>query len=152
MASIFSAPAQKSEIVQLLNKELKSEMEYESKQSSSQDTLSIVHPFSIDENDVLSFEIRTSRPNNGYQTTKQEVSLTAIKSINKDIAILIQAPGSVKTTTVNYVANNTATTETYIDDAMDVHMKAPNKEKFAKKIVSAFKKAGYNIKTDYWAD
>lgn len=93
--------AQEHTIVKILNRELKKEA----------DQL-VVQPYSISEKKILSVEIKTSLYDGaGYQVEKQEVVLSEIKSVGKDVNIIFEAePEAVITTRTIFKAGKNVQT------------------------------------------
>ncbi|MBC6489534.1 hypothetical protein ACFSQD_04330 [Flavihumibacter stibioxidans] len=103
LSLVFSSAmvAQEHTIVKILNRELKKEA----------DQL-VVQPYAISEKKILSVEIKTSLYDGaGYQVEKQEVVLSEIKSVGKDVNIIFEAePEAVITTRTIFKAGKNVQT------------------------------------------
>lgn len=146
--------AQEKEIVKILNRELKKEVENQLKSPDfNGDTITIIREFSIDNDKNLTFKIKKTSPYfSGYQIITQEVPLNKIIKIVKDINIILETDEDVVTTTT--VSFNEGQKEQVLKGNLFFlylsHEK--NNEELGIKILKAFKKAGYNINKEYWYD
>lgn len=146
--------AQEKKILNILNRELKKEVKNQFKSRLfNGDTISIVKEFSIDQEKRLSFEIRmTSSYFTGTQFIKQEVPLSKLKKLGKDIQVILEAEDdSVITTVTNSEANEKE--QTSRSNQFYLYMSSEqNNEKMGMELQNAFKKAGYPLTREYWAD
>lgn len=151
-----NAYSQQATIVKILNRELQREMKIQFyNRNFNGDTLYIVHPFSIDQNKTLSFQVkRINNQDGGYTLIQQQVHIGKIKNIGKDISVLFETVPDAVTTTITTVspaqeARRSISTGYYLRTFLSTER---NNEYLAKEIVNAFKKSGYNINTDSWYD
>ncbi|UUC44796.1 hypothetical protein [Flavobacterium cerinum] len=164
--------AQEKKIVSLLNQELQKEIRRQKK-----DPENYIGPFfevlrnyhigmsSINVNDIptdsiiqhsitnnirtISLIVRKKISDSDYAIEKQEVPLSKIKAISKDINILLETePDAV---TVKTTVNGTVTTHNTDLFFLYLSYNKQNQE-LAEKLISAFKKAGYILKNEYWYD
>lgn len=145
---------QEKVLLKLLNQELKKEVKNQFKSDYFEgDTLFIVKPYTINEDKILSFEIR-KRLNSGedYQIIKQEVPLKMVRNIGKDLQIIFEAESeTVKTTYMDI--NQSKKTEVLFGNLFFLYFKSEkNNEYFGNQLLSAFKNAGYNVTKEYWYD
>lgn len=147
--SIFS---QENKLVELLNNQLNKEIaNYE-----KYDSLRVVQPFHIDENKKLVLETEKYISSmEQWIIMKQEVSLEEISSIGKDINIIFFTEGDkVLVTTKTYNEKR----ELVRTDITDKNMfftelfEEKQNEKFRDKVIKVFKKAGYEINSEFWYD
>ncbi|GAB0156148.1 hypothetical protein CHRYSEOSP005_14120 [Chryseobacterium sp. Alg-005] len=147
-------PAQEKKILNILNRELKKEVKNQFKSRLfNGDTISIVKEFSIDQEKKLSFEIMVKSPYvTGTQFIKQDVPLQKLKKLGKDIQIILEAEEDSVITTV---ANSEADEKVRISKSNLFYLSMSseqNNEKLGEELQNAFKKAGYPLIKEYWAD
>ena len=149
----FFAFSQEKEIVKILNKELKKEIKHQFKNPNFDgDTLSLVKEFTIDPNKILSVEIRRGNEM-GYSLEKQEVPLSKIKIIGKDINIILETDEKdVKTITKRTYKNQEKEAFENNSSMFFTYLHLPNKEDVGDDLIKAFSKAGYKITKSYWYD
>jgi hypothetical protein len=144
--------SQEREIVRILNNELKKELKSQFRHPSFDgDTITLVKEFSIN-NKILSFEIKRSS-DRGYFFEKQEVPLSKIRVIGKDINIILESDDkAVKTTTRRFYKDQEKEEFVSDSDLFFVYINFPNNEDVGNDLIKAFAKAGYHIKKNYWYD
>ena len=149
----FFAFSQEKEIVKILNKELKKEIKHQFKNPNFDgDTLSLVKEFTIDPNKILSVEIRRGNEM-GYSLEKQEVPLSKIKIIGKDINIILETDEKdVKTITKRTYKNQEKEAFENNSSMFFTYLHFPNNEDVGDDLIKAFSKAGYKITKSYWYD
>lgn len=146
--------AQEKKILNILNRELKKEVknQYKSRLFNG-DTISIVKEFSIDNEKKLTFEIKVNSPYVvGTQFIRQEVALDKLRKMGKDIQIILEAEeNSVVTTVTNAEADPKE--QTTKSNLFYLYMSSEkNNEKTGNELQNAFRKAGYPLTKEYWAD
>lgn len=145
--------SQEKEIVKILNDELKKEIENQFQYPNFDgDILTLTKEFSIDKNKILSVEIRKQ---NGFRTytERQEVHLSKISSIGKDINIVMNSDGGdvmIKSKSID--ENNNQQTRSTNSETFFTHLHFNNNEHIGNNLVKAFAKAGFPIKKVYWYD
>lgn len=151
----ISISAQEKTLLKILNRELKNEVKHQLKSPNfNGDTIRIVEPFAISNEKILSFTITKTSPYfTGVQTIKQEVQLSAIKNIGKDINIIFETPRDSVTVTTTTIIDGKTEQET-----MKYYLFFPylsnekNNENLGTEIQNAFKKAGFIVTKEYWYD
>lgn len=148
---IFS---QKSNIVHLLNSQLKKELSMY--RESNFDSLKIIQPFHIDHNKKLVLEVEKYIPHmDRWKTIKSEVPLHQIAGLLKDVNVLFLSNGENVLMTVKTFNKKRVLIRTDIKDTnlffTEIN-KEQNNKKFRNQLVAAFKKAGYEIKSNTWLD
>lgn len=145
--------SQKKEIIKILNHELKNEIRNQFKNPNFYgDTISLLKEFSIDQNKILSVEIKKTSEN-GYSLERQEVPLSKIKIIGKDINIIFETDGKdVKTWTRRFYKNEEKQEFSYESTMFFTHLHFPNNEHLCDDLIKAFSNAGYKITRSYWYD
>ncbi|MBW8361943.1 MAG: hypothetical protein K0M56_07115 [Kaistella sp.] len=147
--------AQEKTLLKILNRELKKEVKHQLKSPNfNGDTITIVEPFTISNEKILSFKITKTSPYfTGVQVIKQEVPLSAIKNIGKDINIIFETPrDSVTVTTTTIIEGETK------EETIKYYLFFPylsnekNNENLGIEIQNAFKKAGFIVTKEYWYD
>lgn len=146
LSSVFSAtlPAQENTIVKILNRELKKEEGPE-----------VVQPYAISEKKILSVEIKTRLyDGDSYQVEKQEVVLSEIKSVGKDINIIFEtAPEAVITTRTIFKDGKIFQTSVQRGDLFFTGIsREQQNEWLGNELLKAFKKSGYPLTKKYWYD
>ena len=149
----FFAFSQEKKIVKILNKELKKEIKGQFKNPNFDgDTISLVKEFTIDPNKILSVEIRRGNEM-GYSLEKQEVPLSKIKIIGKDINIILETEEKdVKTITKRTYKNQEKEAFENSSSMFFTYLHFPNNEDVGDDLIKAFSKAGYKITKSYWYD
>ena len=145
---------QEKTILKIINSELKKEVKNQLKSPNfSGDTIQIVEPFTINEQQILSFTIKKTSPYfNGVQLVKQEVPLKSILKIGKDINVIFETINdAVKTTTTSIDKETKVQTSTGFLFFLYLSNEKQNEE-LGIKLQDAFKKAGFNVAKDYWFD
>ena len=145
---------QEKTILKIINSELKKEVKNQLKSPNfSGDTIQIVEPFTINEQQILSFTIKKTSPYfNGVQLVKQEVPLKSILKIGKDINVIFETINdAVKTTTTSIDKETKVQTSTGFLFFLYLSNEKQNEE-LGIKLQDAFKKAGFNVAKDYWYD
>lgn len=148
-----SLMAQEHKIVELLNAQLEKEI---SDYPNSGDSLAIIQPFRISKDKILSFEVvKFNAGKNEKEWIRREVSLDGITAFNKDInVVFVTRPDAVTITTKKpgiageSVASNT---ESHLLFFTEISKEKDN-EDYRDKMLRAFDKAGYEIKSEVWAD
>lgn len=149
--------AQESRIARILNKEIEKEIKGQlSHAGFNGDTLKVIQPFSISDDKRLSFVIRKALPTGeeGYVIEKLSVELKDIEKLNKDINILFEAKfNAVKIYSSLYFEDgHMETTSVQASSFYTYLYLGKDNKKLRDELLDAFKKAGYNIKSDFWAD
>ncbi|KQS91439.1 hypothetical protein [Chryseobacterium sp. Leaf394] len=145
--------AQEKEIVKILNNELKNELKNQfTYPHFDGDTVTLTKEFSIDKNKILSVEIKKQ---NGFRlyTERQEVHLSKISSIGKDINIILNSDGGdvqIKSKSVD--KDNNQQTRSTNSETFFTYLHFNNNEHIGNNLVKAFAKAGYVVKKVYWYD
>lgn len=145
---------QEKTILKIINSELKKEVKNQLKSPNfSGDTIQIVEPFTINEEQILSFTIKKTSPYfGGVQIIKQEVPLKSILKVGKDINVIFETEnGAVKTTTTTIDKETKVQTNTGFLFFLYLSNEKQNEE-FGIKLQDAFKKAGFNVAKNYWYD
>ncbi len=144
--------AQHQKITQLLNQQL--QKEYTRFYSVEEKANFIVtQPFYIDENKVLHFGFTLINNEDGAKTSfKRQVSLDKIALMDKDLNIYFQTLSQdVNETRTDYYANGkaiqTKTKQTHLFSTEINKEHYPNR--FMKRLVKAFKKAGYEVECNF---
>ena len=145
--------SQEKEIIKILNKELKKEIKDQFKNPNfNGDTIAILKGFSIDQNKILSVEIKKNN-SYGYTIEKQEVPLSKIKIIGKDINIILETEEKdVKTMTKRTYKNQEKEAFENSSSMFFTYLHFPNNEDVGDDLIKAFSKAGYKITKSYWYD
>lgn len=145
--------AQEKQITKLLNEQLRKEIK---NFPGVGDSLTLIQPFQIDENKVLSFQI--SKYDFHAEETiiiSQEVHLKNITGFIKDINIIFETDkDAVKVATTTLDSNGQEiSNETYNYHLFFTEInKEVHNEYFRDDILKAFSKAGYKINSEFWAD
>lgn len=145
---------QEKSILKILNHELKKEVKNQLKSPNfSGDTISIVKPFTINDQKILSFEIKKLSPYfSGYQIIRQEVPMNRIKKIGKDINIILETDDNGVVTTYTSVTSETKV-ETVKGHLFFLYLSNEKQnEDIGIEIQKAFEKAGISINKEYWYD
>ncbi|KIC63030.1 hypothetical protein [Chryseobacterium taiwanense] len=152
------APSQVQKIVKILNRELQKEVKAQQKDSSNYygERFEVIKQYSIkDTNDqninILALEIKKKDTySNTHYTIQQEIDLSKIKAIVKDINIIFRTDSDAsKVTEVDENGKESIST----GDMYFLNLSYEKKnEKLAYELIQAFKKAGYSIKKEYWYD
>lgn len=150
-ATILSA--QEKQITKLLNGQLRKEIQ---NYTGLGDSLILTKPFTIDENEILSFEIsRFDFENNEKEFVRQEVQLNKITGFIKDINVIFETEkDAVTVTSIKYDRNGreiSNETHTYHLFFTEINREKEN-ENFRNKILKAFSRAGYKLNSEFWAD
>ncbi len=153
LLQVTLAFSQEEEIIKILNKELKKEIKDQFKNPNFDgDTIALVKDFSIDENKILSVEIKKNNAY-GYTIEKQGVPLSKIKIIGKDINIILETEEKdVKTITKRSYKNQEKEAFENNSSMFFTYLHFPNNEDVGDDLIKAFSKAGYKITKSYWYD
>lgn len=145
---------QEKTLLKLLNQELKKEVKNQFKSDYFEgDTLFIVKPYTINEDEILSFEIK-KRFNSGedYQIIKQEVPLKMVRKIGKDLQIILETELNAVTTT--YI-NQAKITKPEIVKGNLFFLYLFNEkqtETLGIELQNAFQNAGFFVEKENWYD
>lgn len=151
----FSFAQKPKELEKRLNKELKTELKEQLQNSNfSGDTLVVVQEFKIDQDKVLSYQTKHTMFNgDGYYIRKQEVALTDILGVGKDICVLLETNNKVKITDTNHHEDGSITTNTFYETYFRTQFcNQQNNEALGHDLVKLFKKEGITIEISYWYD
>lgn len=144
--------AQEKKIVQLLNSQLQKEL----KLYPNEDSLVVLQPFKINELKELSVKFKRTNVHIGEsEIITRTVSLNKIKSLVKDINVLLETEAdavTIVTTTIAEDGTVKPETRTSYDLFFTEINKESGNEDFRDKLITAFKKAGYKIDCTIWAD
>lgn len=145
--------SQDKEIVKILNEELKKELKYQFRHPNfNGDTITLIKEFSIDQNKILSFEIKKTNER-GYSLEKQQVPISKIKIIGKDINIILESDEKdVKTIIKHFYKDEKSEEFVSSSEMFFTYIHFPNNEYIGDELIKAFGKAGYKIKKEYWYD
>lgn len=151
-------PSQVQKIVKILNRELQKEVKAQQKDSSNYygERFEVIKQYRIKDTsdgnlNVLVLEIKKKDTySNTYYTIQQEIDLSKIKTIVKDINIIFGTePNASKVTEVDENGKESIST----GDMYFLNLSYEKKnERLANELIQAFKKAGYSIKKEYWYD
>jgi len=149
-----SAFAQEKQILKILNRELKREVKNQLKSPNfNGDTIIIMKEFSITNDKKLSFQIKRISPSiEGYQIIKQEVPLSKIRKIGKDIQIILETEKNAVESTTEYFDSDRENQK--LNESLFFLYLSNEKENddLGIEIQNAFQKAGYQIEKEYWYD
>ncbi|MEC5157988.1 hypothetical protein [Chryseobacterium sp. MP_3.2] len=148
---IFS---QEKKILKILNGQLKKEVRNQFRSPNfNGDTISIVKPYTISTNKILSFEIKkASSSSNGVQLVKQEVPLKMIRKIGKDINVIFETEHDAVTTTYSNQANG-GKVDKVLGYLFFLYLSSDrHNETVGIELQKAFKTAGYIVGKEYWYD
>lgn len=145
--------AQEKKIVNLLNDQLRKEIR---EFSGVGDSMTLIKPFSIDENKILQFQVSVYNfETEETELISQEVVLDKITGFIKDINVIFETEkDAVKIKRVKLDKNNLeifSDTSYYHLFFTQINREREN-ENFRDKILEAFSKAGYKINSEFWAD
>lgn len=146
-------PSQVQKIVKILNRELQKEVTAQKKDSANYygETFEVIKQYSIEgDPKVLVIEIKKKNSYNNVYTIKQEVELSKIKVIVKDINIIFRTESNASKVTET---EQNGEKSMYTGDLFFLNLSyEKNNEKLANELINAFQKAGYSIKKEYWYD
>ncbi|WBV60833.1 hypothetical protein PFY12_01630 [Chryseobacterium camelliae] len=150
--------AQEKKIVDFLNKDLRWEVENQFKNSDRierYDTLVVVEPFQI-KNGMLSIVVKRKKVEfseqgdkytETYFTEKQEIKLSKITRLSKDInVIFVTQPDAVN------IYENGKKTGTYSLFFLQLCCSEKYNETWANELLTLLEKAGYSIEMENWYD
>ncbi|MCE3074357.1 hypothetical protein [Chryseobacterium gwangjuense] len=150
--------AQEKKIVDFLNKDLRWEVENQFKNSDRverYDTLVVVEPFQI-KNGMLSIAVKRKKVEfseqgdkytETYFTEKQEIELSKITRLSKDInVIFVTQPDAVK------IYENGKETRTYSLFFLQLCCSEKYNETWANELLALLEKTGYSIEMENWYD
>lgn len=145
--------SQEKKIVKILNEALRKEIKYQLKNPGfNGDTIAIVQEFSISPDKILSIEVKKSN-DLGYMIERQEVPLSKIKIIGKDINIILETEGDEVKTRMQRCYKNEEKQVFFSERNMFfTHLYFPDNEHIGHDLIKAFSKAGYNLTKNYWYD
>ena len=160
--------SQTQEIVKILNRELKIQVEKEplkimNTDSSGvpyvsyiiADTMRIVKPFAL-KNNVLSFTVeRTLKSHNpqyyGRIIITQEVALDKITGISQDLVVFLDTePESVTFSATMYHEDGKVESYEIKQGYMRTYLFSPTSKNLPEDLIKAFKKAGFTIQKGIW--
>ena len=144
--------AQHHKITQLLNQQLQKEITHLYTDEERENFI-VTEPFRIDENNILHFGFTMIKNADGEKMSiKREVPLVEVAGFDKDMNVYFQTLGNdVTETRIDYDKNgNTIRTKTEQKHLFSTEI---NKEhypnRFMKRLVKAFKKAGYEVECNF---
>ncbi len=143
--------AQESLIESTLNLYLKKDMKLQPNSGRFEDTLNVVTPYRI-HNGILSVE--TEMKGNFHYTEKQEVLLSEITGVGKDINVIFKTRQDAVKITRRYIGKSRdipgyeSTGNMFFTGIRQTR----NNEYLSKALLKAFAKDGYTIKILYWYD
>lgn len=146
------ASAQIKEIVKILNSEQLKDIRLHQKDSgqSCGERYELVKRFEVEGN-ILSIQVRRSNNDStDYYIEKQEVDLSKVRAVVKDINVIFETEDDAVTTTTT-----SATGEQSLNrgNMFFLYLSCGKEnEALAERIVKAFKKAGWTIVMGVWAD
>lgn len=153
---VFSANAQESKVIKILNRELAKEGKARLKDIEfTNDTLIVIQPYSLDSNKVLSLTVKQYKAyGEGYEIIKQEVPINKITVLNKDINVLFETEESAVTiTTSTYSPAGSVERQSVKAGTFYTHLYSiKENESLSRELQKAFKKAGVDLKVNFWAD
>ena len=154
---IFSAAAhsQQHTLLKILNGELRKEVKNQLKSPQfSGDTIRIVRPFEISKDNILSLEIEKRSPYlEGVWIIRQEVPLSVVKMVGKDINIILETGDSLVTTTSYRSAEGAGKAEKIMGNLFFLYLvNEKQNEDLGTAIQRAFIKAGVPVLKEYWYD
>ncbi|MFC6269216.1 hypothetical protein [Frigoriflavimonas asaccharolytica] len=153
-AFISSSFGQEKKLLKILNQELKKEVKNQVQSKNfNGDTLVILKPFTINEQKILSFEVRKSNYyQEGYEIITQEIPLNKITAIGKDIQVFFQtSDNSVITITKKVAKNINTNTEKGNFFQLFLFIEKQN-EKLGINLQNALLKTGIKVDKEYWYD
>lgn len=144
--------SQEKEIVKILNEQIKKEIrdQFENPYFDG-DTLTMIKEFSIN-NKILSVEMKKS---NAFRTVveRQEVPISKISSVGKDINIIFDALGKdVKIKSKKFSKDDDEEIFESDSDMFFTYIHFRDIEYVGNDLIKAFEKAGFKIKKNYWYD
>lgn len=148
-ASVLS---QTSEMVKLLNDNLKNDLEIKTEYNHFGDTIKIVKPYTVI-GDILKVELEY-KGENGHYIEQPEVPLNKIIAIGKDINVILDTEESAVKINRKYIGKSSAEAEyngIYNMFFTGIRFQKHNKH-FGEALQKAFEKAGYRIELGSWYD
>ncbi|WP_312077291.1 hypothetical protein [Chryseobacterium sp.] len=144
--------SQEKEIVKILNEQIKKEIrdQFENPYFDG-DTLTMMKEFSIN-NKILSVQMKKS---NGFRTVveTQEVPISKISSVGKDINIIFDAMGNdVKIKSKKFSKDDGEEVFESDSEMFFTYIHFPGIEYVGNDLLKAFEKAGFKINKNYWYD
>ena len=144
--------SQETKLVKLLNYQLNKEISSYPKY----DSLKVIKPFHINEQKKLILEHEKYETNwEHWEVTKQEVLLSDISSLDKDINIILSTEGDKVLVTTKIYSNKRElirTEITYNNMFFTQIYEEKRNKKFRDKLLKAFANAGYTINFEFWYD
>lgn len=144
---------QEKSLLKILNRELKYEVKNQFKSHNFEDdTISIVEPFTVSEDKILSFEIKKSNLSKGEEIIKQEVPLSKIRKIGKDLQIILETePNAVTTTYINQ--DEITKPEIVKGNLFFLYLfNEKQTETLGTELQNAFQNAGFSVEKENWYD
>lgn len=152
----FSANAQESKVVKILNRELGKEAKARLKDIQNvADSLVIIQPYSLDKNNTLSLTVKQYLADGeGFEIIKQEVPINKIKFLNKDINVIFETEeAAVTITTTTYATTGPVKSQSVNAGTFYTHLYSiKENESLSRELQKAFKKAGVAVMVNFWAD
>lgn len=144
--------SQEKKVVDLLNKQLMKEI----KKFSDEDSLKIIQPFHVDESKKLVLEVeKYNSYNEQWEVIKAEVPLDKISGFIRDINVIFETEyNDVSETITTYnekrelLTTNTRNTNMFFTQIS----KENNIKSFRNAVLKAFKRAGFSINSEFWAN
>lgn len=144
--------SQEKKVVDLLNKQLMKEI----KKFSDEDSLKIIQPFHVDESKKLVLEVeKYNSYSEQWEVIKAEVPLDKISGFIRDINVIFETEyNDVSETITTYnekrelLTTNTRNTNMFFTQIS----KENNIKSFRNAVLKAFKRAGFSINSEFWAN
>lgn len=144
--------SQEKKVVDLLNKQLMKEI----KKFSDEDSLKIIQPFHVDESKKLVLEVeKYNSYSEQWEVIKAEVPLDKISGFIRDINVIFETEyNDVSETITTYnekrelLMTNTRNTNMFFTQIS----KENNIKSFRNAVLKAFKRAGFSINSEFWAN
>lgn len=144
--------SQEKKVVDLLNKQLMKEI----KKFSDEDSLKIIQPFHVDESKKLVLEVeKYNSYSEQWEVIKAEVPLDKISGFIRDINVIFETEyNDVLETITTYnekrelLTTNTRNTNMFFTQIS----KENNIKSFRNAVLKAFKRAGFSINSEFWAN
>lgn len=144
--------SQEKKVVDLLNKQLMKEI----KKFSDEDSLKIIQPFHVDESKKLVLEVeKYNSYSEQWEVIKAEVPLDKISGFIRDINVIFETEyNDVSETITTYnekrelLTTNTLNTNMFFTQIS----KENNIKSFRNAVLKAFKRAGFSINSEFWAN
>jgi hypothetical protein len=147
--------AQEKNIIKILNRELKKELKHQvDLPNFNGDTLQIIQEFKIDQNKILSFQIKKTSPYfSGVQIIMQEVPLQSILKISKDTQLILITEDKAVKTHYNTVGGDDPKEQRNLERFFYLYIENEKQnDDLGNELQKAFEKAGYSVEKDNWYD